>query len=133
MSYIVTETPSGPIELKFRNSKLYLEFNCKCDDALHICKAACCRYRPEYNVEISENEANDYLTVLDNGVNVLRHENGSCTYLGSDHNCKLGDNKPKSCKEWHCSPNGKGDNIKYYQQGWELSPNLGEKVCGITI
>jgi len=125
---VIKNTPSGPIEIVFDGSQLTLQFNCNCQDALPICHAACCRYRPFYNVGLQPEEVEKYKTEQhtaedsDLELTILQHEDNHCTYLNEDSLCEVHDDKPCACKEYHCSPRGGGPEIQRRDGGWVILP-----------
>lgn len=128
----LVETPSGKIELAFNGAFQVLQFNCECMDALPYCKAMCCRLRSGYHVKLLEGEKGKYesrpLKVRDpNGLHVLqtKKKDGSCVYLNDEALCRIHQTKPWACGVWHCSPGGKGDGIRFTDQGWRLGPAEG--------
>lgn len=124
MSTVIKDTPTGPIELIFDGQQLVLQFNCSCQDALPICKAACCRYRPFFNVSVSEDEKSKYLTQPnpdDDKMHILQHRGCNCVYL-DESLCSVHQDKPSVCSSWHCSPHGVGEGVTNRQQGWVMLP-----------
>lgn len=121
---VIKNTPSGPIQLVFNGTELTLEFNCECEHALPICHAVCCRYRPFFNVEVKPDEVNKYKCDLNEqlGLHVLQQQDGNCVYLKDDL-CQVNEDKPKTCQEWHCSPEGKGKDLKIRKNGWVILPS----------
>lgn len=120
---VIRDTPSGPIQLVFNGSELLLQFNCECQHALPICNAICCRYRPYYNAEVKPSELGKFKSeyIETQQLHVLQHENGDCVYL-NDNSCLVHNDKPDTCREWHCSPEGKGKGLKVKKQGWVVLP-----------
>lgn len=126
---ILRQVPSGSIDLVFDGRQLIVEFNCECMDALPWCKAACCRYRPFYNVALKDDEIDKFENVAPDegsthtsGMRVLKHINGHCAYLNDDSLCSVHNDKPCVCKRWHCSPNGGDSNVETRGAGWVLLP-----------
>lgn len=125
---VIKNTPSGPIELHFNGNQLVMQYNCNCLDALPICHAACCRYRPFYNV--SPEESGKYKTEEhpdDHKLLVLQHVDGHCIHLDNNSLCEVHEDKPCICKKWHCSPYGGGPDIEQRDGGWVLLPLKNEK------
>lgn len=123
-SNVIKDTPTGPIEIVFDGKQLVLQFNCSCEDAMPMCNAACCRYRPFYNVTVSEDEKSKFLTQPnpDNPeLHILQNRNDTCVYL-KDCKCEVHADKPSNCASWHCSPRGVGEGITRRQNGWVLLP-----------
>lgn len=83
-----------PIELVQAGPFMLLQFNMGCGDALTACKAHCCRLRPQFNVEVTDEEAKWMKwveigpTIADparDPKKVLRwNENGDCIYLAEN-------------------------------------------------
>lgn len=122
---VIKDTPTGPIEIVFDGKQLVLQFNCSCEDALPICKAACCRYRPFYNVAVADEEKSKFLTQPnpDNPeMHILQNRGDTCVYLNGSCGCEVHSDKPKVCGQWHCSPFGVGDGITNRQKGWVVLP-----------
>lgn len=122
---VIKNTPSGPIELVFDGRQLILQFNCNCKDALPVCHAACCRYRPFYNVGLQPEEVEKFLTEPhpeEKDLHILQHADGHCVYLTDNSLCKVHEDKPCICKKWHCSPRGGGQEIEQRDGGWVVLP-----------
>lgn len=134
---ILKEVQSGTIELVHNRSVLLLQFNCNCEDALPYCHAMCCRQRPVYNAKLDTDEiekfkgvpsigALSYIPVPSRDVLYVLPANlqtMDCSYL-EDSKCTVHSDKPRSCKEWHCSPKGNINDteIKHRDVGWMLMP-----------
>lgn len=122
----IKELPSGTIDIVLREGKLnILQFNTNCEDALPYCQAACCRNRGRYAAVLEEDEKEKYsymLRVTNKGLVpvVASNSDGTCCYLTPDSKCFVHNDKPKICKQWHCSPGGKGEGIKIRDNGWGL-------------
>ena len=128
---VLKKTETGPIELVEVKGELRLQFNCSCADALPLCKAMCCRMRPGWNVDILPEEKDKYeteygLTHQLEAKLVLASIGNNCTYLSNvpANLCSIHSHKPVNCKNWHCSPGGKGEGITRFGGGWRLSPTL---------
>lgn len=123
---ILREFDSGTMGLAYENGKLYLQFNCSCEDALLYCKAMCCKGRPQSNVTLTEEEAKRFLNqrvkVHGRELPVLAWTGSECYYLSSADQCLVHKEKPAACVKWHCSPGGKGDDIETRDKGWVLNP-----------
>lgn len=122
---ILKKVPSGIIEIvESDEGDPLLQFNCECIDALPWCKAACCRGRPQWNSGVYPDELEKFETLdieVEDGIKLLKFIKNRCWYLGKDDNlCGTHPDKPRICKEWHCSPGGKGEDIKLRSNGWKL-------------
>lgn len=128
----VTSTPNGFIDLLFlRGGILVLQFNGPCKEMLPFCHAMCCRNRSVVNVELDAAEVPVFQTkqVVDTSGKVLNVLQGtkddSCVYLDDENLCTVHGQKPRMCRDWHCSPKGKDENgelVKIRDGGWFLSP-----------
>jgi hypothetical protein len=124
------EVPSGKIELVWNGVYSTLQFSCECLDALPYCKAMCCRLRQGFTVLLNDAEikSGKYKTrpfPQDPQLRVLqRSEDGnSCFYLDSDKSvCTIHGGHPTMCRDYHCSPGGKGFGVKYRDGGWLWTP-----------
>ena len=123
---ILKTVPSGTIDLVFDDRQLIMQFNCDCMDALPMCKAACCRYRPYYNIALEPDEIEKFKSELhpeDPETHILQQVEGHCVYLdGESSLCEVHETKPCICKKWYCSPQGGGDQIEVRDGGWVLLP-----------
>jgi hypothetical protein len=126
----LVNVPSGKISIHLKNGRVFLQFNCSCEDALPYCKANCCRNRPDYNVLLGKNEKSSFIHAIPHPAQrdlyILNHKNGHCMYLNEDYKCSVHSAKPNICKRWHCSPGGVGDNINLRDSGWLLLPGQGD-------
>jgi Fe-S-cluster containining protein len=126
----LVEVKSGKIELVFNRDMGYstLQFNCECTDAMPYCKAMCCRLRQGFSVLLRPDEISKYknrpfprdpeLRIVDNSP-----DGKSCYYLDSDEaKCTIHGEHPQMCKDYHCSPEGKGFGVKYRDGGWLWTP-----------
>lgn len=128
----LVEVASGKIEIMNDGMNMYIQFNCECRDALPHCRGMCCAYRPLWNVDVKPTELFSQpplrlLKMANNPGKVYLdydRETGHCL----EHDVKTGlcriqnTTKPENCCNWHCSPGGVGEGIKFRQQGWLLSP-----------
>lgn len=116
---------SGTIDL-VEDGELYLQFNASCEDSLPYCQARCCKSRPDFNVVLSAEDAALFQTVevrvRERTLTVLDNVGGNCVYLSDDNLCGVHSHKPSACREWHCSPGGKGEGITKRDFGWKLTP-----------
>jgi len=122
------EVPSGKIELVFNGVYSTLQFNCHCLDALPYCKAMCCRLRQGFTVLLTEEEKHKYESkpyARDASLRVLQtsKDGQACYYLDQEkYQCTIHDHSPWMCGVYHCSPEGKGDRVKYRDAGWLWTP-----------
>jgi hypothetical protein len=125
----IREVESGTIDLVLDEGITMMQFNCSCEDALPFCKAMCCRNRPYYNILLEKDEEDKFDKKEeyphDLSRHILQHQNGNCSYLDESSKCKLHPDKPRICKSWHCSPEGKGEGITIRDKGWTLIPAQG--------
>jgi len=101
-----------------------LQFNCSCDDALPYCEARCCKGRPEWNIEVSDEDAVEFVwaeTVDGRVIKTLPIVGEACGYLDGDNRCGVYALRPGQCKGWHCSPGGVGADIMVRANGWKLA------------
>lgn len=134
MKNTLVQLPSGTIDLVIRKEKdaasLFLQFNTTCAEALPYCGAMCCRMQSVYSAIMTEKEG------LEFGFRTLTEQAGDklimptkaspllneCKHLTSENLCSVDNIKPATCRNWHCSPEGKGDGIITHAQGWLLLP-----------
>lgn len=125
---LLKDVPSGKIELVFNGLYSTLQFNCACVDALPYCKGMCCRLRQGFTVLLTTEEIPKYkhrpyprqpeLMILDNSP-----DGNSCCYLDQQKStCTIHGGHPQMCKDYHCSPGGVGENVKYRDGGWMWTP-----------
>ena len=126
---LLSVVPTGTIDLVHSAQGTVMQFNCRCEDALPICKGMCCGMRHVYNTNLTEEEANsgkysvmykderpgEYFLAFD--PNTKR-----CNHQESDGKCNVHEDKPHMCATWHCSPGGVGDAITLRGGGWFLLP-----------
>lgn len=127
------EVESGTIDIAFNGTQQLLQFNCSCKDALPYCNAVCCRNRPHYNVLLTKDEEDQFEKKIqfptDPKLYILDHKDGACAYLDAaceDGYCSVHASKPAICKRWHCSPNGVGEGLDLFDDGWVLTPGQGD-------
>lgn len=125
---IVQTVPSGVIEVVLVDHQPHLQFNCACEDALPLCHAACCRQRPRFNVQLTEDEAqrlaSEEVESTRGRVRVLPVRDGACTYLTAAHRCMVQTVKPAECRSYHCSPGGGSGTETVRSTGFALMPVL---------
>lgn len=103
---------------------MLLQFNSSCEEARPVCQSMCCRMRRFYSAHLTEEEAVRFRWQDWAGTKVLEGtETGDCFYL-KDGLCSVYEERPKACREWHCSPQGGLDDpdISKREQGWVLFP-----------
>lgn len=130
----IAEVPSGTIDIVTTPDKVRIEFNCSCDDALPWCQAVCCRNRQWNNVLIEDDEKDKFDKAIPHPsqpqLTILQPENGHCGYFDSEGcRCKIHEDKPRQCGNWHCSPmgggpDGTGEGITQRDQGFILLPTV---------
>jgi hypothetical protein len=143
MSYtktVLKETPSGPIEISFDGVMTRVEFNCKCIDAVEMCRGMCCRMRTGFSVELEQDELEKFKHrphPSKPGVTLLAAtEDGmQCTYLKEPGLCSVHLDKPKMCRQWGCSPGTEWEDytIPVRDAGWMLFPVRREEAAFIQI
>lgn len=125
---ILKKLPSGTIDIVTNGPITLLQFNCGCLDALPYCRAMCCRSRLAYNTSLTqiEIETNKFEMLPGPGGMVLQTKvdnDWECHYLGDDCKCKVHEDKPENCKNWHCSPGGPTKGITVREKGFVLLPS----------
>lgn len=122
---ILSQTPNGKIEIVESQGVSFLQFNGPCEEMLPYCGACCCRGRDVFGVLLTEEEATRLQHRTRNGIKILASNGTRCAYLNDDCRCNVHDEKPKVCREWHCSPGGEGTNKG---NGWMMLPTNTEAV-----
>lgn len=119
----------GSIDFVRQGPFMLIQFNAPCVEAIETCQAACCRLRKYYSVHLTVEEAQRLrctwhaqrdgtaVALLDG------NEDGDCFYL-SGNRCLIYEERPKACREWHCSPKGglEDPEITKRENGWVLFP-----------
>lgn len=134
MKNTLVTLPSGTIDLVIKQEKdnagMYLQFNTSCEDALPYCKAMCCRIQSVYSAQMTSEEAKKFgcrtFETQDKDILIMPTKNSpvqnECRHLKENHLCGVHATKPATCRSWHCSPQGKGDGVTVFAQGWLLLP-----------
>lgn len=118
-----------------------LEFNCDCIDAVSVCRAACCRTKTGYSVELEPEEFGRFLSTphpTRPGIEILQKkvDGLSCIYLDDRTSlCTIHERRPQMCRRWHCSPDGQKQDgeIEVRDAGWLLTPLRKEEAEAVLL
>ncbi len=123
----IKDLPSGTIDIVQVGAVSLLQFNASCKDALPYCKGMCCGSRYAYNVILEPEEVAAYASVKVKDQDVLAFDPADmrCIYQDKEgHHCKIYEDRPSMCRQWHCSPEGKGEGINFRGLGFFLAPAI---------
>ena len=124
----LVEVASGKVELVWNGVYSTLQFNAACTDVVHLCKGMCCRLRQGFTVLLRADEVGKFESKpypRDASLHVLQTspDGNACFYLEQEKSlCKIHGKAPQMCQDYHCSPEGKGDGVKYRDGGWLWTP-----------
>lgn len=131
----IAKVASGTVDLVWNGVFASVQFNADCTDVLHLCHGMCCTRRAGFVVELEENEKGGrYFSVphpTRPGVEILRSKNdGSRCIYQDDAKCTIYQDRPKMCRQWHCSPEGQklDTEIERRDAGWMLLPVRSEEA-----
>lgn len=126
---VLEQHKSGLIAIVWNGVFASLQFNCSCLDAMHLCHGMCCTRRAGYSVELEESEKGRYFSVphpTRPDVEILAStiDGSRCVYQKEDGLCSIHLDRPKMCRQWHCSPGGEmtDKQIERRDAGWQLLP-----------
>jgi Fe-S-cluster containining protein len=131
---VLEQTQSGPIAIVWNGVFASVQFNTDCLDALHLCHGMCCRRRSGYSVVLEPDELPLYQHKA--GVLAAKKDGMTCWYQEEKSGkCSIYQNRPKMCRQWHCSPQGQmGDKeIERRDAGWMLLPVRKEEADFVSL
>jgi Fe-S-cluster containining protein len=138
---LLTERKTGPIAIVWNGTFASVQFNGNCLDMLEFCHGMCCRRRSGYTVELEASERGRYFSEPHPTrpfVEILAtKKNGeTCVYQDEETGkCTIHEDRPKMCRQWHCSPEGSPDDKEIVRRdaGWMLLPVRKEEADFVSL